>query len=64
MALPPSCSHIVAAYYNVPDTIIETVMAHSSGHGVGPMGIDAGWLPILEQAGFDKEKFKAIPAST
>ncbi len=59
MALPPSCSHIVAAYYNVPDTIIETVMAHSSGHGVGPMGIDAGWLPILEQAGFDKEKIQS-----
>ncbi|MBS0987396.1 transglycosylase SLT domain-containing protein [Acetobacter okinawensis] len=53
MPLLPSCGHIVANYYNVPTARVETIIAHSSNRGIGPMGIDAGWLPILERAGFD-----------
>lgn len=51
----PSCGHIVATYYNVPATSVETIIAHSSNRGIGPMGIDSGWLPILERAGFDTD---------
>lgn len=54
-ALPP-CGNVAAAYYHVAPSQMETVIAHASAGGIGIMGIQPGWLPILSRAGFDPEK--------
>lgn len=51
-ALPP-CTAVMAQAYHVPVGIIETVTAHVHPSGIGIMGIDPGWLPVLERAGFN-----------
>ena len=56
-ALPP-CGDIAAAYYHVAPAQVETVMQHAGASGIGPMGIQPEWLPILPRAGFDPEKVR------
>ncbi|GBQ81522.1 conjugal transfer protein TrbN [Asaia bogorensis NBRC 16594] len=49
--LPP-CAHIAEIAYHVPHETLEQVALHRTG-GIGPMGIQDGWLPYLARAGFD-----------
>lgn len=55
--LPP-CAAVAARYYNVPIEIVEHVSSTSQSGGIGPMGIQPGWLPVLERAGFSSEAVK------
>lgn len=61
MAILPPCGLVAASYYHVAATNIETVVSHGtvSTGGIGPMGIQPEWLPILIRAGFDPEKVKS-----
>jgi len=54
--LPP-CAHIAELAYHVPTATLDTVAAHNAG-GIGPMGIQEGWMPLLEQAGFDAARIR------
>lgn len=55
MSDTPSCAYVAAEYYHVPLTVIERVHAHAAGtNHIGPMGIHAEWLPILERIGFPR----------
>lgn len=56
-ALPP-CTAIMAQAYHVPLSAVETVSAHPHPGGIGIMGIDPGWLPILERAGFSAQAIR------
>jgi len=56
-ALPP-CAAIMAQAYHVPAGIIETVTAHTHPGGIGIMGIDPGWLPVLERVGFKPQAIR------
>ena len=57
-ALPP-CAALAAQAYNVPVSVIERVVDHASGPGLGMMKIDPRWLPILQHAGFDPEEVRS-----
>ncbi|GBR20227.1 conjugal transfer protein TrbN [Asaia spathodeae NBRC 105894] len=48
----------MAQAYKVPIAIIEAVSTHTHPGGIGIMGIDPGWLPILERAGFDAQAIR------
>lgn len=56
-ALPP-CAAIMARAYHVPVAAVETVSTHHRSGGIGIMGIDPGWLPILERAGFNPQAIR------
>jgi hypothetical protein len=47
-----ACLANAADVYGVPVTVIEHVLRNGGGHGVGPMGIDSGWLGPLARVGF------------
>jgi Transglycosylase SLT domain len=50
------CAHVAADYYHIPEAVIERVSSQwGKGGGVGPMGIQPEWFPILARAGFDLE---------
>lgn len=55
----PDCAAVAAGYYGVPLAIVEHVSS-STPHsgGIGPMGIQPGWLPVLEKAGFSPDAIK------
>jgi soluble lytic murein transglycosylase-like protein len=57
MSALPDCGLIAAQYYHVPIAHLEQVRDHAAS-GIGPMGIQPEWLPILTRAGFDPEKVK------
>lgn len=58
MPILPDCTNSAGAYYHVAPAEINTVIAHASAGGIGPMGIQPGWLPILTRAGFNPDQVK------
>lgn len=54
MPLLPPCAHVAEVAYSVPVKILETVAAHRRD-GIGPLGIQPAWMPVLQQAGFDPQ---------
>lgn len=58
MTALPACAVTAATYYHVASITLESVANHTAASGIGPMGIQPEWLPILSRAGFDPEKVK------
>lgn len=54
----PHCLHQIAVYYHVKEETLQNIIAKNSQTLMGPMGIQSGWLPILEQAGFTPEQIR------
>ncbi|MFT8933146.1 MAG: transglycosylase SLT domain-containing protein [Acetobacter syzygii] len=54
MIIPP-CVDQIAEYYHVQPASILQIIRKSHDGAIGPMGIQPGWLPILEKAGFSPE---------
>jgi hypothetical protein len=57
MIIPP-CVDQIAEYYHVQPASILQIIRKSHDGAIGPMGIQPGWLPILEKAGFSPEAVK------
>ncbi|MDE2344176.1 MAG: transglycosylase SLT domain-containing protein [Betaproteobacteria bacterium] len=47
--------------YTIPVPAIEQVIAGAHGRGIGPMGIPAEWMPILERIGFTSSQVHSDP---
>ncbi len=47
--------------YAVPVPAIEQVISGAHARGIGPMGIPAAWLPILERIGFTASQVQSDP---
>jgi hypothetical protein len=58
MIIPP-CVDQIAEYYHVQSAFILQIIRKSHDGAIGPMGIQPGWLPILEKAGFSPEAVKS-----
>lgn len=58
MPILPACAALAVTAYHVPSTTLETVATHASPDGIGVMGIQPGWLPILAKAGFDPDRVR------
>jgi hypothetical protein len=56
-----ACISQASAAYSVPVPAIEQVISGAHGRGIGPMGIPAEWLPILEQIGFMPGQVQSDP---
>ncbi len=62
MSLPLACVNEVASAYRVPVPAIERVItAASKAQGIGPMGIPAQWLPVLDAYGFPIAQVRKNP---
>lgn len=59
--IPSACVTQAAAAYAISVPAIEQVIAGAHGRGIGPMGIPAEWLPILERIGFTSGQVQSNP---
>ncbi|WP_338333625.1 transglycosylase SLT domain-containing protein [Acetobacter sp. LMG 32666] len=57
MIIPP-CVDQIAEYYHVQQSSIVQIIQKKHDGLIGPMGIQPGWIPILEKAGFSPEAIK------
>lgn len=57
MFIPP-CIDQIATYYHVQSESIIKIIHNEHEGAIGPMGIQPGWLPILEKAGFLSDAVK------
>lgn len=57
MDIPPCLDGISEFYHVNPQTIVQIIEKKHS-NTIGPMGIQSGWLPLLEKAGFNIEEIK------
>jgi hypothetical protein len=57
MSTLPDCGLIAAQYYQVPVAHLEQVRNHANS-GIGPMGIQPEWLPVLTRAGFNADQVR------
>ncbi|MCP1213814.1 transglycosylase SLT domain-containing protein [Acetobacter okinawensis] len=53
--MPPVCLHEIANFYHLADGALLRIVKTEHSAAIGPMGIQEGWLPILEKAGFHPE---------
>lgn len=50
--IPPVCLHEIANFYHLADEALIRIVRKEHSTDIGLMGIQEGWLPILEKAGF------------
>lgn len=55
---PPVCLHEIANFYHLTDEALITITRKEHSAAIGLMGIQEGWIPILEKAGFQQDQIR------
>lgn len=53
--MPPVCLHEIANFYHLTDETLIRITRKEHASAIGLMGIQEGWIPILEKAGFQPD---------